>query len=63
MKPGSNRKKTYVVQEFGTSISLNVVTVEVSPTKLDIDPILVAGSTVGDVLDIGNKRRPGDNPL
>lgn len=39
------------------------MTVEISPTELDIDPVLIAGSTIENVLDICDKRWPGDIPL
>jgi len=39
------------------------MTVEVSPTKLDINPVFVASGTIGNILDISDKRWSGDVPL
>ena len=39
-----------VVEELCTGVTLDVVRVEVTPTKLDINPELVASRTVKDVL-------------
>ena len=38
--------KTYVVQELRTGVPLDVVGIEVTPTQLNVDPELVARSTV-----------------
>ena len=43
---------TYVVKELGTSVPLDVVSVEVAPTELDINPELVAGCAIEDVLTL-----------
>ena len=41
---------TYIVQEFSTGVTLDVVSVEVTPSKLNVDPELVAGGAIQDVL-------------
>ena len=41
---------THVVEELGTGVALDIVTVEVAPAKLHINPELVACSTVQDIL-------------
>jgi len=41
---------TYVVQKLGTSISVYVVGVEVTPPELNIDPILVTSDSVKRIL-------------
>ena len=38
--------KTYVVQELRTGVPLDVVGIEVAPTQLNVDPELVARSTI-----------------
>ena len=38
-----------VVQELGASVPLDVVRVEVTPAKLNIEPVFVAGGAVKDV--------------
>ena len=52
MKPlaQNNGDLTHVVKELRTSVPLNIVTVEVTPTKLNINPELVAGRSVENVL-------------
>jgi hypothetical protein len=42
--------RTYIVQELGSSVTLYVVTVKVTPSQLNIDPELVAGSAIHLVL-------------
>lgn len=39
------------------------MTVEIAPTKLNINPVLVAGSTIENVLDISYEGWSGDIPL
>ena len=41
---------TYIIEEFGAGIALNVVGVEVTPAELDVDPIFVAGCTIENIL-------------
>lgn len=50
-----DKKATYVVQEFGTSVSLNIVRVEITPSELDIYPELVAGGTLQNILGLQKK--------
>jgi len=38
--------KTYIIQELRTSVSLDVVSIEVAPTKLHINPVFVAGGSI-----------------
>jgi hypothetical protein len=42
--------KAYIVQKFGSGIPLNVVTVEVTPAQLNINPELIAGRAIHLVL-------------
>ena len=42
--------KTYIVQELGTSVPLDVVGVEVTPSQLNVDPELVARCAVQNIL-------------
>ena len=46
-----------VVEELGASVPLDVVSVEISPTQLNVDPELVAGSAVKYILTL---QRTGD---
>ena len=43
---------TYVVQKLGTSVSFNIVTVEVAPTELNINPVFVTGCTIWNIFDL-----------
>jgi hypothetical protein len=52
-----------VVEELGTSVSLDVVGVEVSPSELHVDPVLAARGAVEHVLRVGEERRARDVPL
>ena len=55
--------KTYIVQELGTSVPLDVVGVEVTPSQLNVDPELVASGTIENVLTIRDERWPRNVPL
>lgn len=48
---------TYVVQELGSSVTLYVVAVEVSPSQLNINPELVASSAIHLVLVLLESRK------
>ena len=48
---------TYIIKELGASVPLDVVSVEISPTQLNVDPELVAGSAVKYILTL---QRTGD---
>ena len=39
----------HLVQELGMGVSLNIMSIEISPSQLYVDPILVASGTVLDV--------------
>ena len=39
----------YIVQEFGTSVTVDVVRVKVTPAKLNVNPVLVACRAVKNV--------------
>ena len=41
---------TYVVKELGASVPLDVVSVEISPTELNVDPKLVASGAIKYIL-------------
>jgi hypothetical protein len=58
-----DQKEAYIVQEFGTSITLNIMSIKISPTKLNINPVFVTCGSVKNVLAIGNQRGSGDIPL
>jgi hypothetical protein len=44
--------KTYVVQELRSSISFDVMRVEVTPTKLHIDPVFVTRSPIKNIFHL-----------
>ena len=52
---------THVIEELRTSVPLDIMGVEVSPTQLDVDPELVAGRAVKDVLALGIVRYVSTN--
>ena len=52
-----------VVKELRTSIPLDVVRIEVTPTELNVDPELVACRAVENVLAVRDQGRPRDIPL
>ena len=44
--------ETYIIQELCTSVSLNVMSIKVTPTKLNVYPILIASSSIEHVFDL-----------
>ena len=52
-----------VVQELGADVALDVVGVVVSPPELDVDPVLVAGFLVKDVVLVCHEAGLADAPL
>ncbi len=52
-----------VIQELGTSVALNIVTVIVTPAQLHIDPVLVAGLLVKHVILVCHEGGLGHGPL
>ena len=46
---GYDSQVTYVVQELSTRVALNVMSIEVTPTQLYINPELVARSAVENI--------------
>ena len=44
-----DRQDAYVVEELGSSVPLNIVGIEVSPTELHIDPELVARCSIQNI--------------
>lgn len=56
-------RSTHIVEELGTSVSVDVVRIEITPSQLNVNPVLVAGSTVKHILAISHQRRSGDVPL
>jgi hypothetical protein len=48
----TTRSKTHIIEELGTCVPLNVVSVKVTPLHLDINPVLVASSAVENVFSL-----------
>lgn len=39
----------YVVQEFSTGVTFNIVSIEITPSELHVNPVLVASSTIKNI--------------
>ena len=48
---------TYIIKELGASVPLDVVSVEISPTELNVDPELVASGAIKDIFRLNKKVR------
>ena len=42
-------RATYVIQEFSTSVTFDIVSVEITPSELYVNPVFVTGSTIKNV--------------
>ena len=49
--------QTYIVQELRTSVPLDVVGIEITPTQLNVDPELVARSTIQNILALNREAK------
>lgn len=52
-----------IIEEFSTRITFDIVGIIITPTKLNIDPILIGSRTIKGILLFMEKRRLADRPL
>jgi len=52
----NDRRGTHVVEELSTGITLYVVCIKVTPSQLNVDPVLVASCPVQNIFHLITKR-------